>query len=500
MSQYFVSGESMQDVIFEPHFSGWRAAARSLLNHDVPPSIVRWVARGESLLLFGSSEDGPATSLSRPENATDFPAAAEAGPPTDVIAVPRAFLSTCTSVACHRDSRNWGLMYRVLWRLTHGEPALLDITVDDDVHELLMMHKAVRRDRHKMTAFVRFRRVEADDGERYIAWHRPDHRIVRLTAPFFAERFASLRWTILTSDESVSWENGRLRYSAGVPRTSAPAADELETLWKTYYGSIFNPARVNLKMMRQEMPARHWNTLPETQIIGDLLDEAPRRVAEMVARTRAAAERAPIGSRPDARPTSLPQLHKAIATCQACDLYCRATQAVCGDGPSNARLVIVGEQPGDEEDRSGRPFVGPAGRLLDVLLGEAGIDRAGVYLTNAVKHFKWEPRGKRRLHKTASAREQVACAPWLAAEMELIRPQRLICLGATAARAVMGRDFQLTRQRGIPRPSTHCAWTIATWHPSALLRALDPERAAAMRRQVVDDLRQAASHGKEKLD
>ncbi len=404
--------------------------------------------------------------------------------------VPKQFLSICMFVACHRDPARWSLMYRVLWRLTHGEPLLLEVAVDPDVHQLMMLDKAVHRDRHKMTAFVRFRKVMDEAGaERYIAWHRPDHRIVRLTAPFFAERFAALRWAILTPDESVAWDGQSLQFAPGVPRSAAPGPDEMESLWKTYYGSIFNPARVNLKAMRAEMPLKHWATLPETEIIEDLLEDAPRRVAEMARQGKAAERPEKSAAQLAAQALSLPQLRDAAKTCRACPLHCQATQTVFGEGPMDAKLVLVGEQPGDEEDQTGRPFIGPAGKLLDEVLNQVGIDRKAVYVTNAVKHFKWEPRGKRRLHKTPSARESAACAPWLAAELSLIRPPKLVCLGATAARAVFGRDFRLTDQRGQPRPTPWSPWTMATWHPSALLRIPDAQRREQSRRQFEADLR-----------
>lgn len=168
---------------------------------------------------------------------------------------------------------------------------------------------------------------------------------------------------------------------------------------------------------------------------------------------------------------NLPALRKAAGDCRGCPLYARATQTVFGEGPASARAIFVGEQPGDAEDKQGRPFVGPAGRLLDDLLAEAGIDRQAVYVTNAVKHFKWEPQGKRRLHAKPSSREIMACRPWLDAELEAIDPELLVLLGATAAQSLLGRAFKLTQRRGEPFASDFCGWTLATYHPSAILRA-----------------------------
>jgi DNA polymerase len=193
-----------------------------------------------------------------------------------------------------------------------------------------------------------------------------------------------------------------------------------------------------------------------------------------------------------ARPT-LPALRKAAASCRGCPLWANATQTVFGEGAPHARLMLVGETPGHEEDLLGHPFVGAAGRLLDDALAQAGIDRRAAYVTNAVKHFKWEPRGKRRLHKTPGANEVRACKPWLDAEIEVVAPEVLVCLGATAARALLGRDFRVTQARGRFVPSPLAPHVLATVHPSAVLRSRDDdERREAMRRFVAD-LRVAAA-------
>jgi DNA polymerase len=186
---------------------------------------------------------------------------------------------------------------------------------------------------------------------------------------------------------------------------------------------------------------------------------------------------------------TLPALSKAAAHCEGCPLFARATQTVFGDGPSDARVIMVGEQPGDKEDVEGKPFVGPAGALLDRALEDAGIDRGTVYVTNAVKHFKWTPRGKRRLHAKPTAREMAACRPWLEAELEVIEPDVLVCLGATASQSLLGRQFRISKQHGRWVESNWASWTIATYHPSALLRAPDEDKRRQMYDELVDDLR-----------
>lgn len=241
-------------------FADWRRTARALLQAEIPPERVMFSSQPS---LFG------------------LPISFKA--PAPPMCVPEVFLDMARAVACHRDEHRFALLYRVLWRLTHGESQLLKITVDPDVHRLTMLERQVRSDLHKMHAFVRFRRIADPSGVCYLAWHRPDHRIVRLAAPFFRDRFRTMRWTIFTPDESVQWDLRRLRFGPGVPRHLAPVAqDELESLWKEYYASIFNPARVKVRAMKRSMPVRHWATLPEADIIDDLLRNAPERVRAML--------------------------------------------------------------------------------------------------------------------------------------------------------------------------------------------------------------------------
>jgi DNA polymerase len=188
----------------------------------------------------------------------------------------------------------------------------------------------------------------------------------------------------------------------------------------------------------------------------------------------------------------LSSLREASKHCEGCPLYANATQTVFGAGPARADIVMVGEQPGDVEDRQGKPFVGPAGRLLDQMLAEAGIDRSRVYVTNAVKHFKWTPRGKRRLHGKPNSREIFACRPWLEAELEAIRPDLLVLLGATAAQSLLGRQFRITKHRGEFMETDWATWTIATYHPSALLRSIHQPGGDQLRHDFLADLKLVA--------
>jgi uracil-DNA glycosylase len=449
-------------------FDRWRNEARQLLAAGVFPGDVHWISDENSLF----EQDLLSLPADRP-----------------VASVPEEFLRLAGTVAMHRDQERWAMLYRVLYRITHGERNLLKIDVDEDVRSLLLMEKAVRRDLHKMTAFVRFRKVLAEEREHFVAWYRPDHHIVKAVAPWFARRFGSMSWSILTPDGSAHWDTRKLTFSPGVPRSAAPHGDELEDLWREYYGSIFNPARVKLKAMKAEMPVRHWATLPETAIIPTLLENADLRVVEMAKNQKlSAAEWIP--------PThNLAELRAAAPACRGCELFSRATQVVFGAGPQDAKVVMVGEQPGDEEDRKGLPFVGPAGKLLSRAMQDAGLDREKIYVTNAVKHFKWIERGKRRIHAKPSGVEISACRPWLESELAAIEPELIVCLGATAAQSLMGRDFRITAERGVFFPHRWAKELVATVHPSAILRM--PERYEQEYALFVRDLKLIAERVRE---
>jgi DNA polymerase len=244
-------------------------------------------------------------------------------------------------------------------------------------------------------------------------------------------------------------------------------------------------------MMRQEMPQKYWKHLPETRQLPTLLREAGQRVQAMAERDAQApakprmVRRALPAADAAAPVETLAALRARASQCRACPLWEPATQTVFGEGPPDARIVVVGEQPGDQEDLRGRPFVGPAGQLLDRALAELGADRAQLYLTNAVKHFKFTRLGKVRLHAKANVHEQQACRPWLAAELEAIAPARIVCLGATAAQAVFGPGFALMRERGRVHQLPDGREAVATVHPSWVLRQ-DDDRELAYRGFVED--------------
>ncbi len=466
-------------------FAGFRNAARRLLEAGAPPERVEWSTGDRADDLFQTGE-------SRREALENGP---HCGPPRPAPRVNRAFLDLAQSASLHREEGRFALLYRILWRLG-DEPRLLALAADADIMRLGDLAKAVRRDIHKMHAFVRFREVASPEGEAFVAWYEPDHHTVEAAAPFFARRFASLRWTILTPRRSVCWTGDKLVFGPGAEQREAPSDDRLEDLWRTYYANIFNPARVNPEAMRAEMPKRFWRNLPEAGLIGGLVAQAPARAAAMIA----AAPTLPVQRRGAAYAPAVPDAGEGLAGlparlegCRACPLWEPATQPIPGEGPAAARLMIVGEQPGDEEDISGRPFVGPAGRVLDRALAQAGVPRDGVYLTNAVKHFKFEPRGKKRIHKRPAAGEIHACLPWLQQEIAGVDPAVIVMLGASAAQAVLGRSVAVTRERGAPFRLQDGRWALVTTHPSYVLRLQDRREAEAAFAAMTGDLAAAAA-------
>ena len=432
-------------------------------------------------------------------DAPQVPDAGEAAAPL-AARVPPEFPALADALIAHSDAGRYALAYRLLWRLTHGEPRLLEHETDADVLRARSLEKAVRRDLHKMKAFVRFREVRDDDGEpAYLAWFEPDHYIVERVAPFFVRRFTAMRWSILTPYRCAHWDGETLRFSDGARRADAPDDDAHEHYWRTYYASIFNPARLKTRAMVKEMPVRYWKNLPEAQLIPGLVRDANLLAQDMIRRAPTTPRRRIAAPAPAATPQadSLDALRAQARQCRRCPLWEPATQTVFGQGPSRAELMLVGEQPGDREDLAGTPFVGPAGQLLDRALRDAGLDREALYVTNVVKHFKFEPRGKQRLHKRADGDEQAACRPWLEQEIALVRPRLIVCLGALAAQNLIDARFRLLAERGQWRDGPAGTRIMATVHPSYLLRLPDTHAREQALAAFTADLKRAADalHG-----
>jgi probable DNA metabolism protein len=457
-------------------FDGWRKSARALALSGANPADVTWSVRGAEPGLL----------------ATEAPQA-RLEPPQGTFHVPSKFVELAQIAILNRDGERFALLYRLLWRLL-GHHDLLDIATDPDVARVSTMAKAARRDEHKMHAFVRFREVGRDRDARYIAWFEPEHYIVEFAAPFFARRFADMPWSILTPDLCAHWDGLAVSFTPGVSKSEAPADDRLEELWRRYYASIFNPARLKLKAMQTEMPKRYWRNLPEASIIRPLIEDAARLTGVMIAREASEPHKAQKRLEPMKRKSSgtagnIETLREEAASCRACPLWKNATQTVFGEGPQGARIMLVGEQPGDKEDLAGHPFVGPAGQILDRALEEAGLDRIGVYVTNAVKHFKFVPRGKIRLHQKPVTPEIKACRQWYERELAAIKPQLVVAMGATAAQCVFGKITPINKNRGRLIDLDAGLEALVTVHPSYLLRQPDKDAKAREYARFVDDLK-----------
>ncbi|RUU51361.1 UdgX family uracil-DNA binding protein [Mesorhizobium sp. M2C.T.Ca.TU.002.02.1.1] len=460
-------------------FAGWRDAARRLATNDIPPEDVAWhVEPGHE------------------ESASDLPEAQVGAR----LVVPRDFIERAETVICHCDPERFGFLYRLLWRL-RSEPKLLSIATDADIRRLKAMEKAVHRDIHKMRAFVRFRKIGEGRDERYVAWFEPDHFIVERNADFFVRRFTGMRWTILTPYASADWDGERLAIGPGAAKRDAPAEDDAETLWRTYFENIFNPARLKVKAMQREMPKKYWRNLPEAWLIPDLIAGADRAASDMIARmpTTPAPHHAKVKAKhwPTPEPSDvvapeaedIPELREEAKGCRRCPLWRDATQTVFGEGPEDADVIFVGEQPGDQEDLAGKPFVGPAGRIFDSILDDAKIDRRKVYVTNAVKHFKFEPRGKRRIHSKPNAGEIQACRWWLDKELDLVKPNLVVALGATAAQSLLGKAVPITKMRGDVVEREDGLRVFLTIHPSFILRIREQEDKEAEQERFLQDMR-----------
>ncbi len=441
------------------------AAAARLLEKRASPAAVKFVV----------GEDVPDLLAARPFE-----------PGGAASSIPAALREEIECLLLHRSSERHPLAYRLLWR-QRDEPRLLANLADKDVSRARALTQAVRRDLHKMKAFVRFRETASEvGGTRFVAWFEPAHHLVRRIAPFFAGRFTGMHWSILTPDVSAHWDGTRLSFSAGARRQDAPDGDPLEDVWRSYYASTFNPARLKPKAMMGNMPKKYWHNLPEAQLIAPLIRSAGAREQGMIEAEPTVPRRAHTVAKPGNGGCG--GNADTLDTCTRCDLYKHATQAVPGEGPGDARLMLVGEQPGDQEDIAGRPFVGPAGKVLDAGLQRLAIDRSRCFVTNAVKHFKFEPRGKARLHKSPSTYEIDRCRWWLDIERATVKPQVVVALGVTAIRGLTGKTLTLSSMRGEPATLDDGSTLIATVHPSFLLRLKDEQQKREEWRRFLADL------------
>jgi DNA polymerase len=420
----------------ETDWDGWRKATRSMVLANVPPDEVRWSVRSHD-------EEGD-------------PLREEQGS----FGVSKALVSLASLAIQAREPGRFGLLYRLVWRANAGE-RVLEKATDADAGHARGLAFAVRAEAHRMRTQIRYLPIEDNGGTRFLGWYEPAHYVVEANAQLIARRFPDHAFSILTPDGGTHWDGRELRFSAGVARSAVHDDAALRSWWHAHHAGLLRRARIGTSVP----PAEE-------------LDEAPRPP------DRPALGAVVLPLAPDAPLQDA--MHEA-SDCRRCPLWEPATQTVFGEGPAHARVVFVGEQPGDQEDVIGRPFVGPAGQIMDRAMEEAGLDRRTVYITNAVKHFKFEPRG--RIHKTPEAPEIRACRFWLDVELVRLQPKLVVAMGGTAARAVLGRAVTITRERGRPIELGNGQTAFVTVHPSFLLRLPDEDAKAREYRAFVADLR-----------
>jgi probable DNA metabolism protein len=435
-------------------FGAWRDAARALLQAGVAPDEVQW------------STSVAADPAHRGATAAPFVRAAGARPRGSALAVPRALLATLACAACCRVEDRWSLLYRVLWRRQRGDAEATSPT-DPDGARLRNRVALVRAELERARTAIRFlERAPGAGAPRFVGWCEPAHDILAPLARHFRERLARVTWMIATPDASVLWDGAALHH-AGPPLRHARAGRYSEAPWLAYYRNAAAPLA-----LAGPAPA-----------CGSALAPAAPAAPEQPAAPEAAAA-GPGPTSPDNAPATLAQ-------CRRCSLWEHATQPVGGMGAMPSAIMLVGEQPGDREDVAGLPFVGPAGMLLDRALAEARLGRNTVYITNAVKHFKFTPRGKRRMHKTPAQREVAACRYWLDAELASVRPTVMVALGGTALKAVLD-DPGATLKELVGTAIGHRGrWVVATYHPAYVLRLPDPAARQQAFAALVDALRRA---------
>ena len=442
-------------------FAEWRLAARALLLVGTRPDDVVWDDPAVSVDLFAEPEDRPADLARRA-----------------VGIVPPRFLELAEAAICHREAIRFGLLYRVLFRL-QKDRSLIEARSDPDISKLYRLAAEVRRDSHRMRGLIGLGEAEG----RFAAWHEPDHYTLERTAPYFVQRAPAMPWAILTPYRSAAWDGRRLVFGAGTRRGEAPLSNAGEAAWRRFFTSIFGA------------PGAEPRNLPGPSFIAFMVQGARHAEEDVAARSESAL---PIRHPREARQrdaeaaaeiTSLAAARAAVQGCRRCPLFEQATQAVFGEGPKTAEVMFVGEQPGDQEDLQGKPFVGPAGQMFDTALETVGIDRRRVYVTNAVKHFKFEPRGKKRIHAKPNAGEIAACRFWLNLEREFVRPKLIVALGATTVHSLMGKSVAVSSLRGRKIELPDGGSLLVTVHPSYLLRMPDRDKAHEERARFEADLR-----------
>lgn len=459
----------------------WRFKARQLLLANIAPEDIFWMAHpneaSAELDLFDEQ-----LLPTMPQEMTNRG-----------FRIAKDLLQLINTALLHGAEDRFHVAYRLIFRAA-AKPGIHRNPADQDARKLQDYAKSVRRDIHKMHAFVRFRKAgEAENGrEQFVAWFEPDHHIVEAVAPFFRNRFTGMDWIIMTPDRSIGWDGKKLSYGPGGRKSDLPQEDRLEEEWRAYYANIFNPARVKIAAMKSEMPMKYWKNLPEADLITPLIEDAAARVGTMLEAPSPATEATDHGSPPKIRFKNLERLYEALDKQPYPLSHQISPRMLRGEGALNAPIMLVGEQPGDEEDRQGRLFVGPAGKVLDRAMAASQLDRSRLYLTNAVKRFKYTLRGKRRIHQNPSVADIDYYRWWLEQEIALVQPKLIVALGATAARALLNKPVTISRVRSTIMPYHSDIQALFTVHPAYLLRLPDADGQQIEYQKFVRDLEMAA--------
>jgi DNA polymerase len=417
----------------ETDWEGWRLATRALVLAGIEPQTLAWAIGGE---------------------ATDLPVG------SGTFQVPRELLSLAALTIQARDPDRFGLLYSLIWRINQGEKPLTD-DADPDLSMVRRMALAVRADAHRMRTNMRYLPVPEGRATRFIGWFEPAHFVLQANAQLIVRRFPDLTLSIVTPDGAAHWDRSSLLFGSGLRHAEDDEA--LQAWWEAHREMLQQQATPDV-------------SIPEAEAV----DEIPRPP------DRPALGPVVLHHKPD---PALRHSATEAAVCQRCPLYGPATQTVFGEGPADAPAMFVGEQPGDQEDTIGRPFVGPAGQIMDRAMEEAGLDRRKVYVTNAVKHFKFTQRGKRRIHQTPEVPEIQACSFWLDVERVHLRPRLVVLMGGSAARGGLGRAVTISRERGRPIRTADGQTVFVTVHPSFLLRIPDAAAKAREYEAFVRDLK-----------
>ncbi|MET1080420.1 MAG: TIGR03915 family putative DNA repair protein [Pseudomonas sp.] len=457
----------MHQQHFNGSFAGWRQAARLLLSQGIAPHRINWRTDSDTPGLFDTLDS----------DHEHLPAVR--------LRIPKELPELLERAACFRSDDRWALLYRILWRVARGERSAM-LAGDPDGSLLHQRLKAVRREAHHLHAFLRFRARDPLLGPpAFVAWHEPAHDILEDSAGHFADRMGQASWLIATPEAAALWDGEALRILRPCPAELAELArsqvDPGEALWLAYYGSTFNPARLNPRVMQSHMPVRFWKGLPEGPLIPHLMSQARAggqrdgQANALLLRPGHAVRIAPHQAQPQRAAAG------ELDQCRRCPLWQDATRAVPGEGPQHARIFLLAGEPDEHADLSGQMFSGPAGQWLELALAAAGLARAELYLSLAVKHFTGSRAFGQAPHPAspASATQRAACSHWLAQELEQVRPRVVVALGDSAQCALSELPRPPAADRLLPGPDI------------AGLAYLDVEARIALLEQLAQVLREA---------